>query len=161
MKIKNLLLTIALTLATLTAHAGVSGSVPYAAGDPTMIVKLGGFPMNGNEETTTALTVEYQTRHCLNYTLCYNPYVIMLDHHDGDKSAGVGLDFKYSLFKRVQDRFYLSAGVVAFDKASNEVNRHVGVGIEIENVSLSFDVYTATGFSDESPAKMVTLGLRF
>lgn len=153
---------IAIALITNTGFAA-TGAIPYAVSDPTMIVKFGALPKSGNDETTTALTVEYQTRKCLNYAVCYNPYAIMLNRGDGTKTAGVGVDIKYNFFKRANDRFYFSAGVAGFDKASDTVNYHAGVGVNLYDVSLSFDAYSMDGFKNgnDTPTYLINLGVHF
>ena len=129
------------------AHA----DTPYfVAGDPTLIMKIGtwfGVPGTDSAGDAHAITLAFETRSCNAFKLCYTPYFIHLSN-DAGKNAGLGVDITYKMLKRAQeqDHFILMGGLVAFNDrlnsdAGEHVNFHVGVGVEIQQVMLSFDAY--------------------
>ncbi len=152
---KNLILTLALTLST----NAIAADAPYfTLGKPTFIVKA--FANPTSDVKTKGAILEVETGACDNYKFCYNPIVATVEG-----SVGLGGDITYKIAKnKARHAFKFSAGVVAFDEAFNGESKnviHLAAAVEIYTSKNYGFLITVDNFQTDKPVTMFGLGFHF
>ena len=155
---KKSILTVALlTAGLLMVAAPLYAEHKWLFTTPELLISGGAAVGQDNE----AYSIKFTAQETLCYTakyFCLNPSLMWLVEQsdspdvidEGDKiNIGAGLDIKYKIPKWTNNALYVEAGPVVFvkelaDHGGDNLNLHVGTGIEQSRFLLSVDAYGTT-----------------
>ena len=157
-----------LAIALITASAAVHAQ-RFIMTTPELLTSVG-VTVDSNDAVAVRFTG--QETLCYNARFCFNPSATFMsvndntlpdfDNEPGDRfNMGAGFDVKYKFPKKRNNALYVEAGPVVFvrplrQQGDNNLNLHVGAGVEYRRFTLSVDAY-----GTDSALTMVTGGYRF